>query len=240
MGIELCQIRRQDSGNSRYWLRHLFQGICGPGERLTKLQATARPDFLWPAREARTGLSRSQKVDNARKLRGIYFMDPEDEEYKETLKYARKKLDTLLEAAIPWKMETRKRFSEQRETVASGDTHAHKKTMYALYCGSSRIYKEAFVVYSSREIMTTTSQRKDSILWLITIWCINLFNVPSDENSGCEGCSEKRMREAREDPCVADGWSEKQKGCYSWSTKREKGKTPLLHWWTFVISRMPS
>ena len=28
-------------------------------------------------------------------------------------------------------METRKRFLELRETVASGDTHPHKKTMYA-------------------------------------------------------------------------------------------------------------
>ena len=29
-------------------------------------------------------------LDNARKLRGIYFIDPEDEEFKETIKNARK------------------------------------------------------------------------------------------------------------------------------------------------------
>ena len=29
------------------------------------------------------------KIDNGRKLRGIYFFDPEDEEYEETIKNAR-------------------------------------------------------------------------------------------------------------------------------------------------------
>ena len=33
-------------------------------------------------------------LDNARKLRRIYFMDPEDKEFKETIKNARKKLET--------------------------------------------------------------------------------------------------------------------------------------------------
>ena len=30
-------------------------------------------------------------LENARKLRGIYFIDPEDKEFKETIKNARKK-----------------------------------------------------------------------------------------------------------------------------------------------------
>ena len=35
------------------------------------------------------------QIDSARKLRGIYFIDPEDQEFKETIKNARKKLETL-------------------------------------------------------------------------------------------------------------------------------------------------
>ena len=34
------------------------------------------------------------QLENARKLRGIYFIDPEDTEFKETIKNARKKLET--------------------------------------------------------------------------------------------------------------------------------------------------
>ena len=41
--------------------------------------------------------------DNARKLRGIYFIDPEDKEFKETIKNARKKLETAVAPAMPCK-----------------------------------------------------------------------------------------------------------------------------------------
>ena len=43
-------------------------------------------------------------LENARKLRGIYFIDPEDEEFKETIKNARKKLETSVAPATPCKI----------------------------------------------------------------------------------------------------------------------------------------
>ena len=43
-------------------------------------------------------------LDNARKLRGIYFIDPEDKEFKETIKNARKKLATSIAPAMPCKI----------------------------------------------------------------------------------------------------------------------------------------
>ena len=43
-------------------------------------------------------------LDNARKLRGIYFIDPEDKEFKETNKNARKKLETPIAPAMPCKI----------------------------------------------------------------------------------------------------------------------------------------
>ena len=42
-------------------------------------------------------------LENARKLRGIYFIDPEDTEFKETIKNARKKLETSIAPAMPCK-----------------------------------------------------------------------------------------------------------------------------------------
>ena len=44
------------------------------------------------------------QLDNARRLRGIYFIDPEDKEFKETIKNARKKLETPLAPAMPCKI----------------------------------------------------------------------------------------------------------------------------------------
>ena len=73
--------------------------------RLTRKQLTCRPDHLWPEPWKSMGehakLKEKQKwseekihLENARKLRGIYFIDAEDKEFKETIKNARKKLET--------------------------------------------------------------------------------------------------------------------------------------------------
>ena len=43
-------------------------------------------------------------LENARKLRGIYFIDAEDKEFKETIKNARKKLETSVAPAMPYKI----------------------------------------------------------------------------------------------------------------------------------------
>ena len=77
-------------------------GFSWSGERLTRKQLTSRPDHLWPELWKSMGknakLKEKQKwseekihLDNARKLRGICFIDPEDKEFKETIKNARKK-----------------------------------------------------------------------------------------------------------------------------------------------------
>ena len=85
------------------------------GRRLTRKQLTSRPDYLWP--ELWTKLGRNAKLkerqkwsheklqlDNARKLLGIYFIDPEDKEFKETIRNARKKLETPMAPAMPCKI----------------------------------------------------------------------------------------------------------------------------------------
>ena len=43
-------------------------------------------------------------LENVRKLRVIYFIDPEDTELKETIKNARKKLETSVAPAMPCKI----------------------------------------------------------------------------------------------------------------------------------------
>ena len=85
------------------------------GERLTRKQQTSRPHHLWPELWEKMGknakLKEKQKwshekpqLDNARKLRGIYLIDPEDKEFKETIKNARKKLETPMASAMPCKI----------------------------------------------------------------------------------------------------------------------------------------
>ena len=90
-------------------------GYMWSGVRLTRKQLTSRPDHLWPEIWTELGkhakLKEKQKwsneklhLENARKLRGIYFIDPEDTEFKETIKNARKKLETSVAPAMPCKI----------------------------------------------------------------------------------------------------------------------------------------
>ena len=46
------------------------------------------------------------KLDNARKMGGIYHIHPEDVEFKDTMKNARRKLEMQLESAILCKLAT--------------------------------------------------------------------------------------------------------------------------------------
>ena len=43
------------------------------------------------------------KLDNARQLRGIFFIEPEDEEFRHIIKNARRKLEIPMPAAMPCK-----------------------------------------------------------------------------------------------------------------------------------------
>ena len=70
----------------------------GEGEvRLTRKQTTFRPDDMWPDMWTRMSDAAKKKakqrwaiekpkLDNARQLRGIFFIEPNDEELKLTMK----------------------------------------------------------------------------------------------------------------------------------------------------------
>ena len=95
------------------------------GWRLTRKQLTSRPDHLWPELWKSMGkhakLKKKQKwseekihLENARKLRGIHFIDPEDTEFEETIKNARKKLETSVAPAMPCKVSTKGKHGATR------------------------------------------------------------------------------------------------------------------------------
>ena len=107
-------------------------GIMWSGRRLTKRQVTSRPDHLWPElwttlgrnaklKEKQKWSNEKPKLDNARRLRGIYFIDPEDKEFKETIRNARK-IETPMAPAFPCKknknVETRSKTNDFKSKFA--------------------------------------------------------------------------------------------------------------------------
>ena len=85
-------------------------GYTWSGGRLTRKAAYIQAR-LWEKIGKNANLKEKQKwsheklhLDNARKLRGIYFIELEDTEFKETIKNARKKLETPMAPAMPCKI----------------------------------------------------------------------------------------------------------------------------------------
>ena len=73
------------------------------GKRLTKNQATARLENVWPEvwtqirkaaqkREKQEWAIEKPEIHNAPRMRGIHLIDPEDGDHKETIKHARRRL----------------------------------------------------------------------------------------------------------------------------------------------------
>ena len=111
-------------------------GFSWSGERLTEKQTTSRPDYMWrdtwkdiseaAQRNAKQhwAVKNKKKLDDAGRLPGIYFVDPEDAEFKETTKNARRKLEVPMPAVMLCKIRRR----EHKETYCTPDA---PKTKYA-------------------------------------------------------------------------------------------------------------
>ena len=151
-------------------------GYMWSGERLTRKQLTSRPDHLWPEFWKSMGkhakLKEKQKwsneklhLENARKLRGIYFIDPEDTEFKETIKNARKKLETSVAPAMPCKI--------MKKNCGSGDPTKLKQNLRVFW--KLMNLRDCVWEIHYQIIMKTTLQEKETIHYSITIWFTNLF-----------------------------------------------------------------
>ena len=134
------------------------------------------PNHLWPELWIKLGrnaeLKEKQKwshekphLDNVRKLRGTYFIDPEDKEFKETIKNARKKMKTPMAPAMPCKTCKKSKHGETR-----GKTNEFKSKLACILEAS-----ESSRMRMEESLPRTILQEKETIHCNITIWFTNLF-----------------------------------------------------------------
>ena len=143
--------------------------------RLTRKQLTSRPDHLWPELWKSMGkhakLKEKQKwseeklhLENARKLRGIYFIDPEDTEFEETIKNARKKLETSVAPAMPCKI------AKNCGSGASNKFRQNLRVFWKLMNPQECVWEIRY-----RIITKTILQEKVKIHYSTTIWFTSIF-----------------------------------------------------------------
>ena len=152
----ICQILGEDSPSSLYWKRSLQKDTCGPGgdwQRFRRL-----PDqIVWPEewtkigkaaqnREKQTWVQEKPKLDNARRLRRIYWIDPDDSEHSDILKNARRKLERLVAPAMPCKRMVHPSITK---VMQSNGKEKGVQNIVWLYSGISWIHETACVVQNS-------------------------------------------------------------------------------------------
>ena len=154
MGLETCLILGQVPHNLLSWKKKLPTDKCGPGEidEKTKLK------------EKQKWSNEKLHLENARTLRGIYFIDPEDTEFKETIKNARKKLETSVAPAMPCKI--------MKNCGSGGSNKIKAKLACILEADESTRVRMGNL---NHIITKTTLQEKVRIHCSITIWFTNLF-----------------------------------------------------------------
>ena len=121
-------------------------------------------------------------LENARKLRGIYFVDPEDKEFKETIKNARKKLETSVAPFMPCK-------------IVKIVGVVHPTTLRQKLRGFWKLMNPQECVWEIRYriIMKTILQEKVKIHYSSKIWLTSLFYASSYENSGSKSSGGQGM-----------------------------------------------
>ena len=151
------------------------EGYMWSGVRLTRKQLTSRPDHLWPElwgkvrknaklKEKQKWSEEKLHLENAQKLRGIYFIDPEDTEFKETIKNARKKLETSVAPAMPCQI---------MGNCGSGGSDKNKTKLSCILEASESTRLR--MGESLPNIMKTILQKVETVHYSIIIWFTNLF-----------------------------------------------------------------
>ena len=220
--------------------RKTSRWICGPGGdwqesswhpgQITYGQKSGRKWERMPSwRRGKSGHMKKPKLDNARKLRGIYFIDPEAKEFKETIKNARKKLETPVAPAMPCKI------SKNNQNCGNGGKS--KKTKSKLACileasESTRIrMEESLPNYHEDHI----AGKGDN-----SLKHCNLVHKFIPMHQPLKNSSSKKQQWTKN----GKNWRNFRRGTWRksevrkrWSMKqgRRAQKFILPHWWTYVI-----
>ena len=163
------------------------EGYMWSGGRLTKRQVTSRPDYLnAELREKHKWAIEKPKLDNARRLRGIYFFDPEDKEFKETIENASRKWETPMAPAMPCKT-CKKNHGEIRSKTN------HFKSKFACILEASESTRMRMEGSLPKHHEDHIAGKGDNSLQLYNL-VHNIYSYASShENSSSKGSSEERM-----------------------------------------------
>ena len=183
--IEVYRFLGNDLRSSLYSEKFLVGYMCF-WRRLTKNQATTRPENLWPAvlpkREKPFRRKRSKKGQTRNKSSIMHesrevSVSSEDGEKKETIENVRRKLEVLMEVAILCKKGTKKRSGLQETEAKSGNPTRFHRTKHLRMESSVPKGHDDHIAGKGFTSMTHHN------------FVRKIFIAPSDDNCGCGSSS---------------------------------------------------
>ena len=216
-----------------------FHGLGGDirGKQTTSRPENVCPDVWKHVSDAAKKKAKQRwaiqkpKLENARQLRGIFFFEPDDEEFKPTMKAAPRKLEVPVPASMPWKKTDEEQWGKPPQYWETQD-------IIHLFCWCRRKHET-----KARRSWTQTSSRSHHCKWNefcnSSQSCAQIHSdASSNENSRCKGSSGngKNWRTYRH------GSWRRSETKVRWSLKQGKNAEQciLRHWWISVISRIRS
>ena len=208
-------------------------------------ETTTRPDHVWPEvwtkigeaaqnREKQEWTKEKLKLDNARKLRGIYFIDPDDKEYSEIIKNTRRKLERPMAPAMPCKRD-RQQSSVGKNNVEQKIGHEEEsKTMHGCMVESHEATR-----HGAESLQSKTHEDRIAGKGFTSLTHKNLVHkfIPMPQAMifpDAKGCRGQGIEKARDNSNMGLGKSQKQKKSYSGSAKRQN-ESPFC----FIDGHMP-
>ena len=188
------------------------------GERLTKIQATSRPDHLWPEiwsgrseeaqrRDKQQWSIEKPKLDNARKVEARLLLSIRK---MWSSKKPWKKVRNKLEAAMPCNVQKHQR----RESC--GKESDNRRPKVCMHRGSSWIYEKA-VGKNSTQRSRGLHCRKGVQFMKSLQSCAQVYSyAPSNENPGCQRAVPRKIA------CMANDQRKEQKRGHQRGTERAK------------------
>ena len=183
---EACQILGNDSRSSLHWKKNLHKNICGPGRDWQNIQATTRPDHVWPEVWTKIGKT-AQNWRRARmEKRGAKTRQCSTTERNLLLLILMTKITKKLSKMRGEKWKDRWQPCRAKEKLGAGNTKAAEeiasqkvpKNYFWLKSGISWIHKATSGIFSTRK----TRRLDDPLQSGSQVYSY----ASSSENSGCK------------------------------------------------------
>ena len=169
----------------------------------------------------KNGQKRSQNSIKARRLIGIYFIDPDDEEYKETLKNARRKLER------PWHPACLVKELQIASRKCKSEIASEKipKTVHDCIVEAHESTRQRF---QSSQVKNHEDHIAGKGFTSLTHYNLTHKFIPMPQAMKIpDAKAAKRFQRGK---C----WKSRVRRRLSWKHKETERKSTLPHWWTYA------